>query len=212
MNSASAPKTWKTRRPPGVVVSRLSCSEVKPISRRRRSATVARTRGRRGITPVVAVSGSPGGRVSIAGMVCYRPGHRSRLIYRPHRYQWRAGEVASFTWTDYRDLLITAHRHLDAPIVVIWDNLNWHTCAEMQWFIQAGDDWRTVVRLPPYAPDLNPAEGIWSLLNRGVLANLAVCSLDHLIRVIEHGLKKIQYCPHLIDGCLAETGLLLKPP
>ncbi|WP_434096270.1 transposase [Streptosporangium roseum] len=161
---------------------------------------------------MVAVSGSPGGRVSIAGMVCYRPGHRSRLIYRPHRYQWRAGEVASFTWTDYRDLLITAHRHLDAPIVVIWDNLNWHTCAEMQWFIQAGDDWRTVVRLPPYAPDLNPAEGIWSLLNRGVLANLAVCSLDHLIRVIEHGLKKIQYCPHLIDGCLAETGLLLKPP
>ncbi|MEV4246702.1 transposase [Streptosporangium canum] len=161
---------------------------------------------------MVAVSGGPGSRVSIAGMVCYRPGHRSRLIYRLHRCRRRAGEAASFTCTDYRDLLITAHRQLDAPIVVIRDNLNRHICAEMRRFIQAGDDWLTVVRLPSYAPDLNPAEGIWSLLNRGVPANLAVCSLDHLIRVIEHGLKKIQYRPHLIDGCLAETGLLLKPP
>ncbi|SFL02933.1 hypothetical protein SAMN05216275_14847 [Streptosporangium canum] len=40
----------------------------------------ARTWGRRGITPVVAVSGGPGGRVSIAGTVCHRLGHRSRLI------------------------------------------------------------------------------------------------------------------------------------
>jgi hypothetical protein len=31
MNSARAAKTWKTSRPPGVVVSRFSCSEVKPI-------------------------------------------------------------------------------------------------------------------------------------------------------------------------------------
>jgi hypothetical protein len=29
MNSARAAKTWKTSRPPGVVVSRFSCSEVK---------------------------------------------------------------------------------------------------------------------------------------------------------------------------------------
>ena len=38
MNSARAAKTWKTSRPPGVVVSRFSCSEVNPMSRRRRSA------------------------------------------------------------------------------------------------------------------------------------------------------------------------------
>ncbi|MET8050218.1 hypothetical protein ABZU75_21725 [Streptosporangium sp. NPDC005286] len=53
---------------------------------------------------------------------------------------------------------------------------------------------------------------IWSLPNRGVPANLAVCGLDHLISVIKHGLKKIQYRPYLIDGCPAETGLALKPP
>ncbi|MFJ2028499.1 hypothetical protein [Streptosporangium sp. NPDC087985] len=43
------------------------------------------------------------------------------------------------------------------------------------------------------------------------LANLAVTGLDQLVRVIKRGLKKIQYRSHLIDDCLAETDLVLKP-
>ncbi|GAA3510355.1 hypothetical protein GCM10023075_72040 [Streptosporangium album] len=49
---------------------------------------------------------------------------------------------------------------------------------------------------------------------RGGLANLAVTGLDQLVRVVrvvKRGLKKIQYRPHLIDGCLAETDLVLMP-
>jgi hypothetical protein len=44
-----------------------------------------------------------------------------------------------------------------------------------------------------------------------VLANLAVASFGHLVQVIRHGLKKIQYRPGLIEGCLAGTGLALEP-
>jgi hypothetical protein len=33
----------------------------------------------------------------------------------------------------------------------------------------------------------------------------------HLVQVIRHGLKKIQYLPGLIEGCLAGTGLALEP-
>jgi hypothetical protein len=54
-------------------------------------------------------------------------------------------------------------------------------------------------------------EGIWSVLKRGVLANLAVASFAHLLQVIRHGLKKIQYQPGLIEGCLVGTGLSLDP-
>ena len=54
------------------------------------------------------------------------------------------------------------------------------------------------------------AGGIWSVLKRGVLANLAVASFGHLVQVIGHGLKKIQYQPGLIEGCLAGTGLTIK--
>jgi hypothetical protein len=47
------------------------------------------------------------------------------------------------------------------------------------------------------------------VLKGGVLANLAAASFSHLVQVIQHGLKKIQYRPGLIEGCLAGTGLSL---
>ena len=39
------------------------------------------------------------------------------------------------------------------------------------------------------------------MLKGGVLANLAVASFAHLVQVIRHGLKKIQYRPGLLEGC-----------
>ena len=68
----------------------------------------SRTWGRRGITPVIRVRAGGTGHVSVAGLACYRPGHRSRLIYRLHRYRGRKGETKAFTWIEYRDLLIAA--------------------------------------------------------------------------------------------------------
>ena len=69
----------------------------------------SRTWGRRGIIPVIRVRGGGAGHVSVAGLACYRPGHRSRLIYRLHFYRSRKGESRAFAWTEYRDLLIAAH-------------------------------------------------------------------------------------------------------
>jgi hypothetical protein len=43
-------------------------------------------------------------------------------------------------------------------------------------------------------------EGIWSVLKRGVLGNLAVASFTHLVQVIRHGPKKIQYRPAAAGG------------
>ncbi|MFG2004107.1 hypothetical protein ACGFNU_33605 [Spirillospora sp. NPDC048911] len=40
--------------------------------------------------------------MSMAGMVCYRPGARSRLIYRLHHYRRRTGERAAFTLEEYK--------------------------------------------------------------------------------------------------------------
>ena len=94
--------------------------------------------------------------------------------------------------------------------MLIWDNLNVHLHAELRAFTGA-QEWLRVFQLPSYAPDLNPVEGIWSVLKRGVLANLAVTASAHLLQVIRHLLKKIQYQPRLIEGCLIGTGLSLEP-
>jgi hypothetical protein len=67
-------------------------------------------------------------------------------------------------------------------------------------------DWLRIVQLPAYAPELNPVEGIWSLLRR-VLANFVVADLSRLVRIAKRKLKKIQYrSPHLLTGCLTQTG------
>ena len=170
---------------------------------------VARTWGRRGCTPLIRVPAGRGkGKVNMAGLACYRPGYRPRLIYRLRIWRGRRHEPKAFTWRDYRDLLTAAHHQLPGgKIVLIWDNLNIHRQAEKE--ALAGTGWLRICHLPPYAPQLNPVEGIWSVLDRTVLANLAATGIGHLAAVIKHGLKRIQYRPALIDGCLAGTGLRL---
>jgi transposase len=168
-----------------------------------------RTWGRRGQTPEIAVSGKGSGRVSIAGLVCLKPGQRSRLIYRTLIHRGRKGERRSFAETDYAALLDAAHQQLGGPIVLIWDNLNTHISTAMRALI-AARDWLHVIRLPAYAPDLNPTEHVWSHLKRS-LGNLATHGVDHLAAIIKNRLKRIQYRPELTDAFFAHTGLTLDP-
>jgi len=126
----------------------------------------ARTWGRRGQTPVVRVRGRSRRRISVAAMCCYRPGERSRLIYRPRFHLLLKGARKSFAWQDYRDLLVCAHLQLGAPIIAVWDTLNAHRAAGLSKYA-ADHEWLTVVQLPSYSADLNPVEGIWSWLRRG---------------------------------------------
>lgn len=128
----------------------------------------------------------------------------------PRRDDGRRDGRKSFSWRDYRDLLIAAHQQLRGPIVLIWDNLNVHKAADLRTFAQ-DQDWLTIHYPPPYAPDLNPVEGIWSLLRHGWLSNVAFSTPEHLLQRIRRGLRHIQYRSDLIDGCLAETGLITRP-
>ena len=168
----------------------------------------ARTWGRTGHTPVVRVRGRGSGRVSMAGMTCFKPGKRSRLIYAIREYRGRKGEPKGFGWCDFRDLVVRARVQLGGPIVLVWDNVRLHLTAGMKEFIDANAEWLTVFQLPTYAPDLNPTEGVWSLVKRDI-GNLAAADLGQITRAVKRRLKKIQYRPDLVDGRLTGTGLAL---
>ena len=171
----------------------------------------ARTWARCGCTPVAVVSGKGSGRVSVAGMACYKPGARSRFFYRIRLHTGRKGERRSMSEADYAALVTAAHQQLHAPVILVWDNLNVHVSAVMRTMLQAHQDWLTVVRLPACAPDLNPAEGAWPVMKNS-LGNLGSCSTPRqLAAIIKNRLKRIQYRPALIDGFLAQTGLSLEP-
>jgi putative transposase len=120
---------------------------------------------------VVRVTAAGTKRVSMAAPICTKAGHRPRLIYRIHLDRGPAKDRRKgFTETDYARLLDAAHQQLDGPIVLVWDNLNTHVSRTMRELI-AARLWLTVYQLPPYAPELNPVEGVWSHLKRS-LANL----------------------------------------
>jgi hypothetical protein len=87
---------------------------------------------------------------------------RTRLIYRTLTYHRRKGEPKGFGVEQFKALLQAAHAQLGGPISLVWDSLPEHVSAEMRQWIDAQGDWLLVYRLPPYAPDLNPAEMGWS--------------------------------------------------
>jgi transposase len=61
-----------------------------------------RTWGRRGVTPVVTVTGGHNTRVSLAALIAVKPGQRPRLIYRVHAGSRRRGDTRKgFTEADY---------------------------------------------------------------------------------------------------------------
>lgn len=170
-----------------------------------------RTWSRRGQTPVLKVTGKGSGRVLMAGMVCVKPGRPTRLIYRTQLYRGRTGEKKGFRAREFADLLTAAHRKLDAPLIVVWDNASTHNARALRKYCDRNSDWLTIYRLPPYAPDLNPVEGVWAHLKKS-LANLAPRAIEDLAPLVKHRLRHLQQHPDILDGFIAETRLGLEPP
>ncbi|QFZ20588.1 hypothetical protein EKG83_27100 [Saccharothrix syringae] len=170
----------------------------------------ARTWARRGRTPVLRVRTAGKARLSLAGPVCRKPGHRIRLIYRMMVHRGRTGEKKGFREADFAALLDAAHRQLGGNIVLVWDSHVHHVDAAMRALIDKRT-WLTVFRLPSYAPELNPAEGVWAHLKRS-LANLAPFTIDGLAAAVRTRLKRLQYRPDLLNGFIAQTGLITTPP
>jgi len=83
---------------------------------------------------VARVSGNSG-RLSVAGMACLKAGQPGRFYYRVHVHRRRKGSRPSLGEADYAALIAAAHRALDAPVILIWDNLK---CATRRY----GIEWR----------------------------------------------------------------------
>lgn len=67
--------------------------------------------------------------------------------------------------TFLRDLL----QHIRGKVIVVWDGWNVHGAAARQ----VASKRLETVRLPAYAPELNPVEQLWNRLKWGHLANAA---------------------------------------
>jgi transposase len=99
------------------------------------------------------------------------------------------------------------HRHLPGPMIVLWDGVNPRRSLQTCHFAERCS-WLTLVRLPAYAPDLNPVEGSWSWLKRTIAGNF--CPDGH--RALRHALRRarrrLTRKRPLLFGFLHKSGFL----
>ena len=61
----------------------------------------------------------------------------------------------------------------------------------------------TVIRMPPYSPDLNPIEQVWRITRREVTHNRYFKTLDLLAKKLDSYFEKLSVRnPKLMDLCL----------
>ena len=96
-------------------------------------------------------------------------------------------------------------------VVLLWDGLSSHWSTRMRAFIDSQHDWLRVERLPAYAPELNPVEGLWANLKDLELANLPTTTLAEVADATEQGIQRVCKSDSLVVGFLAHTGLILDP-
>lgn len=99
---------------------------------------------------------------------------------------------------------------LGPRLLVIWDGSPIHRGEEVKMFLaEGGAKFIHLERLPGYAPDLNPTEGVWQLLKDVEMRNLCCSDFDHLRHELLLAILRLRYKPHLIQACFPGAGLAL---
>lgn len=145
----------------------------------------------KGQTPVIGGDGGHRKKVSVIGAVSVSPAARHLGLYfatRPDGF-FTAGAVVEFL----RDLLT----HLRGKVVVVWDGGGNHKGPVIRDFLRRNRR-LTLERLPPYAPDLNPVEAVWSWLKYGQLANYVPDGVADLDDEIIDRLIALKFDPALL--------------
>jgi transposase len=91
--------------------------------------------------------------------------------------------------------------------LVIWDGSPIHTGQPIKDFLAQGAAKRLhLERLPGYAPDLNPDEGIWNYLKRVELKNRCCADLAELRPELRRATERLRHKRQIIRSCSAHCG------
>ncbi len=140
---------------------------------------------------------------SMAGVLAYRPdGSRARVLL--------GTKPGAYDTPSLIDFLRQLRRHFRGQqVVLIWDGLPSHRSTQMKLHLDKQRHWLKVVRLPAYAPEMNPLEGLWAYLKGGPLANLCTKYIEELEISVEDGVAAVSKSRDLPFAFLRRTGLSL---
>jgi transposase len=100
-------------------------------------------------------------------------------------------------------------RHIPGKLLVIWDGATIHRSRVVKTFLTNGAAERILLeRLPGYAPELNPDEGIWNYLKRVELKNVICRDVAHLRQELRKAIARLRHKTSVIRACITQTGLI----
>jgi transposase len=93
---------------------------------------------------------------------------------------------------------------IEGKLLILWDGAPIHRSRAIRDFLAAGASERIrLERLPAYAPDLNPDEGIWHYLKHVELRNLCCHDLSQLAQELTAAVERLAAKPDIISACFA---------
>jgi transposase len=161
---------------------------------------VRRTWAPRGQTPVL---NHPFNwkKLSICSAIGYRwDARRCRLFFR----------IVSDSYNDQKlsDFLSQMHHEFRGKrVILVWDGLPSHRSRRMSEYLRTQQRWLEVVRLPAYAPELNPVESLWANLSGQELANRCADDLAPMVKGVRDGFSRIHSQGELPFSFLKHAGL-----
>jgi transposase len=94
-------------------------------------------------------------------------------------------------------------------IILVWDGLPSHRSRLMSAYLNDQRRGMSMVRLPAYAPDLNPVESVWSNIKGKELANRCADNLGGMVAGVREGFERIHSQRTLLHSFLNHAGLSL---
>ncbi len=85
-------------------------------------------------------------------------------------------------------LALVASRHSEDFIVMVMDRAGWHIAEALQ--VPAN---MRIVFLPPYSPELNPAEHIWKALREGWFVNTVFRNMRAVVDTLCQGIRTLEF-------------------
>lgn len=155
---------------------------------------VRRSWAREGARPVLRTLGHREKISAISGVTL-----EGELYFELHRHDLTGTEVIWFL----EQLL----EEIRGRVIVVWDNIGIHRSAEVATFLWLNRRRLESRRIPPYAPELNPDEGLWDVLKNDRLANYCPASLEELEGTVRRELEALQAHPEFVMQAIRQTEL-----
>ena|SRR6266545_677241 len=153
-----------------------------------------------GATPLLPVRARSHEKVSGIGALIVSPRRRQialALALHPGR-NIRGPQVLRF--------LRHLARHVRGPFMLVWDRGRSHKHALVRAWL-ASHRRCHLVWFPPYAPELNPVEVLWSYLKYGRLANFAPNTVDDIQAAVCRERRRLGRHQHLLGSFFRHSAL-----